>query len=155
MNMENLRYFEVEISNNNTIDRSVSGDESDRTILILGTREPESLEEMERFIEKEVNPHEWEGDIRKYVVSITEIDKDEAYENYNIGNIVNPIIFKQLWNQDSMVEMEENIMTKTINITVEVYDGTEVEKIENIVSAALDSNGIDCTYDVEEVDEQI
>ena len=48
--MENLRYFEVEISNNNTIDRSVSGDESDRTILILGTREPESLEEMERFI---------------------------------------------------------------------------------------------------------
>ena len=22
------------------------------------------------------------------------IDKDEAYENYNIGNIVNPIIFK-------------------------------------------------------------
>ena len=92
--MENLRYFEVEVSNNNTIDRSVSGDESDRTILILGTREPESLEEMERFIEKEVNPHEWEGDIRKYVVSITEIDNDEAYENYNIGNIVNPIIFK-------------------------------------------------------------
>ena len=92
--MGNLRYFEVEVSNNNTIDRSVNGDESDRTILILGTREPESLEEMERFIEKEVNPHEWEGDIRKYVVSITEIDKDEAYENYNIGNIVNPIIFK-------------------------------------------------------------
>ena len=92
--MENLRYFEVEMSNNNTIDRSVSGDESDRTILILGTRKPESLEEMERFIEKEVNPHEWEGDIRKYVVSITEIDKDEAYENYNIGNIINPIIFK-------------------------------------------------------------
>ena len=92
--MENLRYFEVEVSNNNTIDRSTCGDESDRTILILGTREPESLEEMEIFIEKEVNPHEWEGDIRKYVVSITEIDKDEAYENYNIGNIVNPIIFK-------------------------------------------------------------
>ena len=92
--MENLRYFEVEVSNNNTIDRSTYGDESDRTILILGTREPESLEEMERFIEKEVNPHEWEGDIRKYVVYITEIDKDEAYENYNIGNIVNPIIFK-------------------------------------------------------------
>ena len=46
------------------------------------------------------------------------------------------------------------IMTKTINITIEVYDGTEVEKIENIVSAALDGNGIDCTYDVEEVEEQ-
>ena len=44
-------------------------------------------------------------------------------------------------------------MTKIINITVEVYDGTEVEKIENIVSAALDSNGIDCTYDVGEMKE--
>ena len=62
--------------------------------VIYWTREPESLEEMERFIKKEVNPHEWEGDIRKYVVSITEIDKDEAYENYNIGNIINPIVFK-------------------------------------------------------------
>lgn len=92
--MENLRYFEVEMSNNNTVDRSVSGDESDRTILILGTREPESIEEMQEFVEKEVNPHEWKGDIRKYVVSITEIDKEEARTNYNIENIVNPVIFK-------------------------------------------------------------
>ena len=45
------------------------------------------------------------------------------------------------------------IMTKTINITVEVYDGTKTEEIERIVSAALDNNGIDCTYDVEEVEE--
>ena len=44
-------------------------------------------------------------------------------------------------------------MTKTINITVEVYDGTEVEKIENIVSSALDNNGIDCSYNVEEMEE--
>ena len=29
----------------------------------------------------------------------------------------------------------------------------QVEKIENIISAALDNNGIDCTYDVEEVEE--
>ena len=43
-------------------------------------------------------------------------------------------------------------MTKTITIAVEVYDRTEAEKIENIVSAALDSNGIDCTYDVEETE---
>ena len=44
-------------------------------------------------------------------------------------------------------------MTKTISITIEVYDGTETEKIENIISTALDSNGIDCIYDVEEVEE--
>lgn len=44
-------------------------------------------------------------------------------------------------------------MTKTINITVEVYDGTRTKDIERIISAALDSNGINCTYDVEEVEE--
>lgn len=44
-------------------------------------------------------------------------------------------------------------MTKTITVTIEVYDGTEAEQIERIVSAALDNNGIDCTYDVEEVEE--
>ena len=44
-------------------------------------------------------------------------------------------------------------MTKTISITIEVYEGTETEKVENIISAALDSNGIDCTYDVEEMEE--
>jgi len=43
-------------------------------------------------------------------------------------------------------------MTKTINITVEVYDGAEVEKIENIIGEALDDNGIDCAYDVEEIE---
>lgn len=92
--MENLRYFEVEISNNNTIDRSIGGDESDRTILILGTRESESLEEMAEFLEREVYPHEWEGNIRKYIVSITEIDEGQAYCDYNLEHIINPAIFK-------------------------------------------------------------
>lgn len=44
-------------------------------------------------------------------------------------------------------------MAREILIKVEVYDGTEVEDIEQIVSAALDNNGIDCTYDIEEVEE--
>ena len=92
--MDNLRYFEVEISNNNTIDRSICSDESDRTILILGTREPESFEEMEEFLRKEIYPHEWKDNIRKYVVSITEIDEGEAYCEYNIEHIINPSIFK-------------------------------------------------------------
>ena len=41
-------------------------------------------------------------------------------------------------------------MTKIITVTVEVYDKTTAEQIENIVGTALDNNGIDCTYDVEE-----
>lgn len=92
--MENLRYFEVEVSNNNTIDRSVNGDESDFTYLILGTRHPENFKEMEDFLKKEVYPYEWKDNIRDYVVSITEIDKDEAYENYNLEHIINPTIFR-------------------------------------------------------------
>ena len=41
-------------------------------------------------------------------------------------------------------------MAKTITITVEVYDGTATDQIENIVGDALNNNGIDCTYDVSE-----
>ena len=43
-------------------------------------------------------------------------------------------------------------MTKTITITVEVYDGTTIDQIENIVGNALANNGIDCTYDVNETE---
>ncbi len=39
---------------------------------------------------------------------------------------------------------------KKINITIEIYDETGIEEIERIVSAALDSNGIDCIYDIKE-----
>ena len=65
------------------------------------------------------------------------------------------ILIEQKLNQDFIQERQVIIMTKTINITIEVYDGTETGKIENIISAALDSNGIDCIYDVEEVEEQL
>lgn len=44
-------------------------------------------------------------------------------------------------------------MTKTIRIIVEVHDETEAVDIERIISATLDSNGIDCIYDVESVEE--
>lgn len=37
---------------------------------------------------------------------------------------------------------------KTITVTIEVYDNSSVEDIETAVSAGLDSNGIDCTYDI-------
>ena len=43
-------------------------------------------------------------------------------------------------------------MANTITIKVEVFDGTTAEQLENIVGDALDSNGIDCTYDVEEAE---
>lgn len=42
---------------------------------------------------------------------------------------------------------------KTITVTIEVYDDSAVEDVERAVSAGLDSNGIDCIYDVEEVTE--
>ena len=39
---------------------------------------------------------------------------------------------------------------KTITITIEVYDASTVEDVER---AGLDNNGIECTYNVEEVTE--
>lgn len=40
---------------------------------------------------------------------------------------------------------------KTITVTIEVYDNSSVEDIERAVSAGLDSNGIDCTYNIKEI----
>ena len=42
---------------------------------------------------------------------------------------------------------------KTITITIEVYDASTVEDVERAGSAGLDNNGIECTYNVEEVTE--
>ena len=41
---------------------------------------------------------------------------------------------------------------KTVTITVEVYDeSTTVEDVERAISAGLNDNGSDCTYDVKEI----
>ena len=40
--------------------------------------------------------------------------------------------------------------TKVIKITVEVYDNTSVDTIESIIGEALNDEGIDCTYSIEE-----
>ena len=42
---------------------------------------------------------------------------------------------------------------KTITVIIEVYDNSSVEDVERAVSAGLDNNRIDCTYEVEEVKE--
>lgn len=42
---------------------------------------------------------------------------------------------------------------KTITVTIEIYDNSSVEDVERAVSAGLNNNGIDCTYDVEEKEE--
>lgn len=42
---------------------------------------------------------------------------------------------------------------KTVLITVEIYDNSTTEDIERAINAGLDNNGIDCTYNVEEIKE--
>lgn len=42
---------------------------------------------------------------------------------------------------------------KTITVTIEIYDNSSVEDVERAVSAGLDNNGIDCTYDVKKAKE--
>ena len=54
---------------------------------------------------------------------------------------------------DELFEIGEWWYMKTITVTIEVYDNSSVEDVERAVSAGLDSNGIDCTYDVEEIKE--
>ena len=85
--MKDLKYFEVELSNNNGIDRSCCGDDSDFTICIKAEREPKNFKEVEAFCCEDMKIYDL-----KYVVSITEISESEAYFNYNMDNIAK--IFK-------------------------------------------------------------
>ena len=80
--MKDLKYFEVELSNNNDIDRSSYGDDSDFTICIKAKREPKNFKEVEEFCCEDMKIYDL-----KYVVSITEISESEAYFNYNVDNI--------------------------------------------------------------------
>lgn len=85
--MENLKYFEIELSNNNNIDRSSYGDDSNFTICIKAKREPKNFKEVEEFCCEDMKIYGL-----KYVVSITEISESEAYYNYNMNSITK--IFK-------------------------------------------------------------
>ena len=80
--MKDLKYFEVELSNNNNINRSSYGDDSDFTICIKAKREPKNFTEVEEFCCEDMKIYDL-----KYVVSITEISESEAYFNYNVDNI--------------------------------------------------------------------
>ena len=85
--MKDLKYFEVLLSNNNDIDRSSYGDDSDFTICIKAEREPKNFKEVEAFCCEDMKIYDL-----KYVVSITEISENEAYFNYNMDSVIK--IFK-------------------------------------------------------------
>ena len=42
-------------------------------------------------------------------------------------------------------------MTKIMNMHLEIYDATTQEQIEKIVDKALNENGINCSYEWEEL----
>ena len=107
------------------------------------------------------------GSERKYTSDIIFIMLNNA--EYNVDNNVVGYLFgadifleDSRYYEESIKEMVDEfekrnfgkwgwlIMAKTITITVEVYDGTTTDQIENIVGDALDNNGIDCTYSVNE-----
>ena len=85
--MKNVKYFEVLLSNNNDIDRSSYGDDSNFTICIKAEREPKNFKEVEEFCCEDMKIYDL-----KYIISITEISENEANYNYNMDNITK--IFK-------------------------------------------------------------
>jgi len=76
----NKKYFEIEFSNDNTIDRSTEGCDDDYSICIVGLKSP-SIEEATEFCKEDMIKLGY-----KYVVSITEIPKDEAYICFDMEN---------------------------------------------------------------------
>ena len=85
--MKNVKQFEVLLSNNNDIDRSSYGDDSNFTICIKAEREPKNFKEVEEFCCEDMKIYDL-----KYIISITEISENEANYNYNMDNITK--IFK-------------------------------------------------------------
>lgn len=73
------RYFEIEFSNDNTIDRSTEGCDSDYSICIVGTKSP-SIEEATEFCKNDMEFYRY-----KYIVSVTEIPKEEAYNFFDMS----------------------------------------------------------------------
>jgi hypothetical protein len=73
------KYFEIEFSNDNTIDRSTEGCDSDFSICIIGTKSP-SIKEATEFCKHDMELYGY-----KYVVSVTEIPKEEAYSFFDMS----------------------------------------------------------------------
>jgi len=73
------RYFEVEFSNNNTIDRSIDGCGDEMSICIVGTDWP-SIEEAADFCKADMERNGY-----KFVVSVSELSEEEAYAFYDMS----------------------------------------------------------------------
>lgn len=84
------RYFEIEFSNDNTLDRGTEGCDDDYSICIIGYDSP-SIEEATKFCKSDMEKLNY-----KYVVSVTEITKDEAYNFFDMENENNFPIFKRI-----------------------------------------------------------
>lgn len=87
--MEN-KYFEIEFSNDNTIDRSTEGCDEDYSICIIGNECP-SIKEAEDFCKKDMDKMGY-----KYVVSITEISKEEAHTFFDMEKEDNFPVFNKV-----------------------------------------------------------
>lgn len=77
------------MSNDDTIDRSVEGHESDYCICIVANREPRNFKEVEKFCKSDM-----EKLGLKYIVSMTELTEKEAHESYYMENENNFPIFQ-------------------------------------------------------------
>lgn len=138
------RYFEIEFSNDNTIDRGTDGHESDYSICIIGYKSP-SIKEAEEFCKKDMEKMGY-----KYVVSVTEISKDEAHKFFDMENEDNlPILTKDITTE------QENILNALYVIYEESRKLSYDEEFSVLRNIDMIANNFNLTQEFKEfLDEQ-
>lgn len=113
--MKKLKFYEVELwrayVNDNT---GVEGPITDYSLCIKGYFKPTILE-AEQFLADDIRVLGYEG-----VTRVIEISEEEAYDNFNMENIIRPKIFGESKMKNEEIKNTKRIIDKSITFTEEL-----------------------------------
>ena len=148
--MKDLKYYEVELwrdykDENGKIDGGIT----DYSLCIKGVREP-SVIEAEHFLESDIKALGYEG-----VTRVIEISEEEAYDEFNMENVVNWKIFgeEKTENKKENEEMKNTIriIDKAITFTKKLTSFLDEElRTTNLKLAQEFEDEIEILYNLED-----
>lgn len=113
--MKKLKFYEVELWRAYVNDKSgVEGPITDYSLCIKGFFKPTILE-AEQFLADDIRVLGYEG-----VTRVIEISEEEAYDNFNMENIIRPKIFGESKMKNEEIKNTKRIIDKSITFTEEL-----------------------------------
>lgn len=113
--MKKLKFYEVELWREYTNEKSgVEGPITDYSLCIKGFFKPTILE-AEQFLADDIKALGYEG-----VTRVIEISEEEAYDNFNMENIIRPKIFGESKMKNEEIKNTKRIIDKSITFTEEL-----------------------------------